>query len=63
LGHAGWSGGQLEEELDRDAWVVMPVGSDLLEFQPDETLWRGLLSGLHPEWRILAEEPDDPSVN
>ncbi|MFN5561948.1 MAG: YqgE/AlgH family protein [Opitutaceae bacterium] len=63
LGHAGWSGGQLEEELDRDAWVVMPVGSDLLEFQPDETLWRGLLSGLHPEWRILAEEPDDPSLN
>lgn len=63
LGHAGWSGGQLEDELEKDAWVVIPLGVGLLDFPPDETLWRGLLVGLDPEWRIHVDEPDDPSRN
>lgn len=63
LGHAGWTGGQLEDELDREAWVLMPVGAGLLQFASDESLWRGLLAELDPEWKILAEEPDDPSAN
>jgi len=63
LGHAGWSGGQLEEELEQEAWVVIPLGAGLLDFRPDEGLWRGLLVGLDPEWRLHADEPEDPSRN
>ncbi len=63
LGYSGWSGGQLEGELDQESWVVAPIGPNLLELEANEELWRGLLSALDPEWRILADEPDDPSVN
>ncbi len=63
LGYSGWSAGQLEGELDQESWVVAPIGANLLELDADERLWKGLLSSLDPEWRILADEPEDPSVN
>jgi putative transcriptional regulator len=63
LGYSGWSEGQLEGELERNTWVVSSVSSELLALPADESLWRGLLGGIDAEWRLLANEPDDPSVN
>jgi putative transcriptional regulator len=63
LGYAGWTGGQLEEEMRRDTWVVSPLVADLLEDSPDEQLWRDLLGQIDDEWKLLANEPEDPSLN
>ncbi|HEY8932287.1 MAG TPA: YqgE/AlgH family protein [Rariglobus sp.] len=63
LGYAGWTGGQLEDELQRDTWVVSPLVSELLDDAPDEQLWRDLLGQIDDEWKLLANEPDDPSLN
>ena len=63
LGYAGWSGGQLEAELERDTWVVAELDPDLIELRPDEGLWRKALSEIDPQWRLLAGEPDDPGRN
>lgn len=30
LGYAGWSGGQLEDEIRRDVWLVTPFGRDIM---------------------------------
>lgn len=63
LGYSGWSKGQLENELRHNAWVVTPAGPDMFARQNQRTLWREMLGGLSPEWRILAGEPDEPSLN
>ena len=63
LGYAGWSGGQLEGELARDTWVVADLEPELIRHRPDESLWRRVLSELAPQWRLLAGEPDDPTLN
>lgn len=63
LGYAGWTGGQLEGELERETWVVADLVPDLLTQKPDETLWRRVLGDLDPEWKLLAGEPDDPGRN
>jgi putative transcriptional regulator len=63
LGYSGWSGGQLEGELKQNTWVVSPIPSNLMEFGHDEGLWRGILTDLNHEWKLLADEPEDPSVN
>lgn len=63
LGYAGWSGGQLEGELERDTWVVAGLEPSVIRMKPDESLWRGVLGSLDPQWRLLAGEPDDPQVN
>lgn len=63
LGYSGWGEGQLKNELKLNTWVVSPMVPDLMDRDPDDSLWRGLLVGVDAEWKLLAEEPDDPSLN
>jgi putative transcriptional regulator len=63
LGYAGWSAGQLEGELRRSSWIPARPKSDLLGHQHDQGLWAELLRAVSPLHRILAEAPDDPSLN
>jgi putative transcriptional regulator len=63
LGYSGWTGGQLENELMHDTWVVSPIPANLMAFSQDDALWRGILGELNHQWKVLADEPDDPSVN
>jgi putative transcriptional regulator len=63
LGYSGWSGSQLEAEMKQDTWLVSPVPADLLGKLEGVDLWKRIVGGLSPEWRVLADEPDDPSQN
>ncbi|MFQ3224532.1 MAG: putative transcriptional regulator [Lentimonas sp.] len=62
IGHSGWGEGQLEGEIETDSWVLSPLNPDL-EDEEGVAAWRSILSQLGPEMRLLAEEPDDLSVN
>jgi putative transcriptional regulator len=51
LGYAGWSPGQLDEEIQRHDWLVAPVDIDQI-FEPDaESVWERVLHsiGIRPE--------------
>lgn len=37
LGYAGWDSGQLEDELERQAWITAPVAHHILFEEPFET--------------------------
>jgi putative transcriptional regulator len=63
LGYAGWTGGQLENELKHNTWVISPLVANLLDEEQDETLWKTILSSLSHEWKLLADEPEDPELN
>jgi len=63
LGYSGWSGGQLENELSQNTWVVTPLVPKLMSEKPDATLWRNILTDLNHDWKLLVDEPDDPSLN
>jgi len=63
LGYAGWTRGQLEGEIKRNAWLVTSVPPDLLEKHHGDMLWRSLLTGLGGEWKLAADEPDDPGLS
>jgi putative transcriptional regulator len=63
LGYSGWSAGQLENELRQDTWVVSAIPANFMTMSQDDALWRGILGELNHEWKLLAEEPEDPSVN
>ncbi len=46
LGYAGWSAGQLDQELEMGAWTRRPVVSDWLLHPDPPSLWRlALVSG------------------
>ena len=63
LGYAGWSGGQLETELEQNFWVLSPLMANLMDLNQDETLWRSILSSMSRDWKLLVDEPDDPTKN
>ncbi|PTY07234.1 YqgE/AlgH family protein [Opitutaceae bacterium EW11] len=63
LGYAGWTGGQLENELRQNTWIVAPIVAQMLEGEQDESLWKRMLGSISHEWKLLAEEPEDPSQN
>ncbi len=63
IGYSGWSAGQLENELRHSSWIAARPQPDLLGHEHDLGLWSELLRHLSPLHRILAEAPDDPSLN
>ena len=60
-GYAGWAPGQLEAELEEDAWIVEPIDPDD-PFREDD-LWPAALARKGGEYALLARMPADPSVN
>jgi putative transcriptional regulator len=60
-GHAGWGPGQLEDELERDAWIVEPASVE--DPFREEDLWPELLNRKGGQYALLATMPDDPSLN
>jgi len=63
LGYAGWGPGQLEAELDEEAWILAPGAADLIfEVEPD-ALWRTILRRMGGQYAVLANFPDDPRMN
>ena len=62
-GHSGWSPGQLENELEEDAWVVSTLDKETFSHREDHSLWKNILGNISEELRFLADSPEDPSFN
>ncbi len=60
LGYAGWSEGQLEDELTRNLWVVGQFEEKLLFHHDDEKCWKMAVASLgksYVSWFNIAKEP------
>jgi putative transcriptional regulator len=60
-GYAGWGPGQLETELEQDAWFLAPAQID--DPFADEDLWPLALRRKGGRYALLARMPADPSLN
>jgi putative transcriptional regulator len=62
-GFSGWGAGQLEEELEEEAWIVeAPLPKELFPDDP-ESLWSDVLARMGGEYALVARMPEDPSLN
>jgi putative transcriptional regulator len=61
VGYAGWAAGQLDGELEQDAWIVEDAHSDDPFREGD--LWSETLARKGGSFALLARMPPDPSVN
>jgi putative transcriptional regulator len=62
-GFSGWGPGQLEGELEEDAWIIeAPLPRELFPEDPD-TLWSDVLDRKGGEYALVARMPEDPSLN
>src|SRR5881396_1343074 len=62
-GYAGWSPGQLEEEMKRKAWLTHPASVELVFDAKPEQLWQTILRQKGWKYKLLAQMPEDLSLN
>jgi putative transcriptional regulator len=60
-GYTGWSPGQLDGELEQEAWLVAPAEAD--DPFSSEDIWSRALERRGGAYRLLATMPPDPSQN
>ena len=63
IGYSGWGGGQLEDELNQDSWIVTQTSADFLFGTPPGNFWREILRSMGGEYRSIANYPIDPRHN
>jgi putative transcriptional regulator len=62
-GYAGWSAGQLEDEVATGSWYVVGSESgDVFTAEPDD-LWSLVLRRKGQQYALLSTMPIDPSLN
>ena len=62
-GYAGWSPGQLEDEMKRKAWLTHPGSLELVFDTSPDQLWQTILRQKGWKYRLLAQSPEDLSSN
>jgi putative transcriptional regulator len=64
MGYSGWDNGQLDRELQQNAWMVSEVSDlNLIFGNDDEKLWRDVIVNLGPKYAHVSNFPIDPSLN
>lgn len=61
-GYAGWAPGQLDAELEQEAWIVEQAAPDD-PFATEDDLWTSVLARKGGSYALLASMPADPSLN
>jgi putative transcriptional regulator len=62
-GYAGWGAGQLDDEIDDNAWYVLEGSPDHILSSEPEGLWERVLRSQGGWMSVLARHPVDPSLN
>jgi len=62
-GYAGWSAGQLDNEMAADSWLTHPATKEIIFETPAKSMWSEVMKQKNWQQRILADSPEDPSWN
>ena len=63
-GYAGWSPGQLENEMKRKAWLTHPASIELVFEADPNKLWQLIVRQKEGwKYKLLSQSPNDLSMN
>ena len=64
MGYSGWSEGQLQQEIDRNSWIVFPDATEQMLFDiRKKNLWKEVLNEMGGRFSVFANYPSDPRLN
>ncbi len=63
IGYSGWGKHQLDDELKEKSWLVTETTSEAVMQATDKHLWEQALKELGDRFSMLANFPEDPSLN
>jgi putative transcriptional regulator len=59
VGYSGWSGGQLNEEMEIGSWVTADMHANYAFKMPYNKLWREAMYNKGDVYQVLADIPED----
>lgn len=63
IGYSGWDSNQLDDELEKNSWVVSKTHVDQVIKDNPVDLWTRILKTLGKEYEQWVNYPSDPSLN
>ncbi len=63
LGYSGWDGGQLEEELKEDSWLVTDVEQNEVMKDLSEASWFDFVKKAGNRYSVWENFPENPALN
>lgn len=63
LGYSGWSGGQLEAEMEIGSWVIANMDSNYIFKVAPKKLWEEILKNKGNVYSVIAQVPDSNILN
>lgn len=63
VGYSGWSAGQLKRELKDNSWIVMQGTSEHFMSSNYKNLWKDVLKSRGGKYSVVADFPEDPTLN
>jgi putative transcriptional regulator len=63
VGYSGWGSGQLEGEMEANSWIVAKSDVPTIMKADSEEAWGDILRSMGKRYSVLANFPDDPSLN
>lgn len=62
-GYSGWEPKQLKKELKEKTWIIGQGDLKYLFSKDPDHLWREVLKNMGKEFSVIANFPEDPSLN
>lgn len=63
VGYSGWSPGQLKAEIETSSWFVADVDAAMIMNTDVNDLWKVIMKKFGRRGEIIANMPEDPSLN
>lgn len=63
VGYSGWSPSQLHDEIQKKSWFITTIEPHLLMNTTMDDLWAHVMKRLGPKGNLIANLPEDPSLN
>lgn len=63
VGYSGWSADQLQSEIEGNSWFVTNVDKETVMNTDIEDLWKVIMKQQGRQGELIANLPEDPSLN
>lgn len=63
IGYSGWEKDQLKNEIKEKSWFVSKADLDLIFSEKPEELWQIAVKKMGADFAMMANFPEDPSLN
>ncbi|SVA48979.1 uncharacterized protein METZ01_LOCUS101833 [marine metagenome] len=63
LGYSGWSGGQLDGEMEQNSWLVQDANEELVFLDSENLIWPKAVNSLGEKYQYLTKAPVNPQWN